>query len=69
MALSGTLNWMTNAIISLFFLDWISIVNFDYMFWIFAGIAFFALIFIFFFVPETKNRTVERIYFEWNRKK
>ncbi|KAL5716283.1 Sugar transporter [Ranunculus cassubicifolius] len=52
-------NWTANLIVSYTFLLFISLVGSSYTFIIFAGFSFMGLIFIAFFVPETKGLSLE----------
>lgn len=68
MALSGTVNWLTIAIISLFFLKGLELFGYWGMFTILTGFSFFSVIFNYFFVPETKGKTVVQVLDEWIKK-
>ncbi|CAG9790436.1 unnamed protein product [Diatraea saccharalis] len=59
-AVAVTVNWTANFIVSLSFLP-LTLALGSYTFIIFAVLQLLFIIFIFFKVPETKNKTVEEI--------
>ncbi|KAI8885305.1 general substrate transporter [Backusella circina FSU 941] len=54
------LNWLCNFIIGLIFPTLLSACG-PYVFLIFAGLALVALIFVYFFIPETKQKSLDEI--------
>jgi MFS family permease len=61
-ASSGCLaiNWLCNFIIGLIFPTLLAACG-PYVFLIFAGLAFVACVFVFFFIPETKQKSIDEI--------
>ncbi len=62
-------NWGSNLIISLTFLLLIGSIGKSGTFWLFAGIGLLGFLFTFYYVPETKNRTLEEIEEHWRKRK
>ncbi|KAH3782648.1 solute carrier family 2, facilitated glucose transporter member 10-like isoform X2 [Dreissena polymorpha] len=60
-AMATVFNWGTNLIVTFTFLDIMNGVGVTWTFILFGLICFLSLAFIFAFVPETKNRTLEQI--------
>ncbi|REE98255.1 sugar porter family MFS transporter [Thermomonospora umbrina] len=58
---STTVNWMSNFIVSLVFLTVVNAIGEGQTFWIFALVCVFAVWFVMKYVPETKNRDVDKI--------
>ncbi|XP_020623662.1 solute carrier family 2, facilitated glucose transporter member 12-like [Orbicella faveolata] len=63
------LNWGTNLLVSLTFLDMLSSIGTSSTFIFYAVICIVAVLFIYKYVPETKNRTLEQISAELNARK
>ena len=63
------LNWGTNLLVSLTFLDMLSSIGTSSTFIFYAVICVVAVFFIDKYVPETKNRTLEQISAELNARK
>lgn len=63
------LNWGTNLLVSLTFLDMLSSIGTSSTFIVYAVICIIAVLFIYEYVPETKNRTLEQISAELNARK
>ncbi|XP_072105725.1 solute carrier family 2, facilitated glucose transporter member 12 isoform X1 [Mobula birostris] len=57
----GFLNWAFNLLIALTFLSVTESIGLMWMLLMYAILSFAGLIFIFFFIPETKNQTLEEI--------
>ena len=57
----STANWFFNAIIGLSFLSVLHHFGSATTFWLFMVFGFLSLIFTYFFVPETKNVSLEKI--------
>mmetsp|Transcript_14668 Transcript_14668/g.17793 ORF Transcript_14668/g.17793 Transcript_14668/m.17793 type:complete len:447 (+) Transcript_14668:450-1790(+) len=66
MAIATTSNRIVSAVVASSFLPWAKAVGFATYFFCFAILAFFVWILIFFYVPETKGKTLEAMadYFE-----
>ncbi|XP_005392427.1 PREDICTED: solute carrier family 2, facilitated glucose transporter member 10 [Chinchilla lanigera] len=60
-AFCNSFNWATNLFISLFFLDLIGAIGLSWIFLLYGLTAVLGLGFIYFFVPETKGRTLAEI--------
>ncbi|XP_054708452.1 solute carrier family 2, facilitated glucose transporter member 10-like isoform X2 [Uloborus diversus] len=60
-SLATSINWGSNILVSLTFLDVINAIGVGPTFIIYACVSFAAAIFIFFCVPETKSKTLEEI--------
>lgn len=61
MGLSVFMLWITNGILSLYFLSLVDAVGITGTFFLFAAVGLLALIFIWKFVPETRGRTLEAL--------
>ena len=61
MAVATVCNWGANFLVAYFFLQQTQAIGKGPTFWIYAGIAVVALVFFWFKVPETKNRSLEEI--------
>lgn len=68
-SIATILNWGTNLMVSLTFLDMLSTFGTSWTFIFYTVICIAALIFIYKYVPETKNRTLEQISAELNSRK
>jgi len=58
-------NWSANLIISITFLTLINMLGKSITFWIYAAFAVVEIIFVWFLVPETKNKPLEEIEDYW----
>lgn len=66
----GTIsNWVFNAIVAFTFLKLVNAFSEAQTFWLYAGIGFIALIWGYYYVPETKGVTLERIEDHWREGK
>lgn len=65
-SIATILNWGTNLIVSLTFLDMLTTFGTTWTFTFYTIICILAAIFIYKYVPETKNRTLEQISAEFN---
>jgi len=65
-SIATVLNWGTNLVVSLTFLDMLSTFGTSWTFIFYTIICILAVIFIYKYVPETKNRTLEQISAEFN---
>uniref|UniRef100_UPI00358F55BB solute carrier family 2, facilitated glucose transporter member 12 n=1 Tax=Myxine glutinosa TaxID=7769 RepID=UPI00358F55BB len=61
MALASTLNWGTNLVLSLSFLDIVETIGLHMICAIYSTMGLFAAAFVYFSVPETKGRSLEEI--------
>ncbi|XP_064626361.1 solute carrier family 2, facilitated glucose transporter member 12-like isoform X2 [Lineus longissimus] len=60
-SMATVLNWATNLLVSFTFLDLMDVMGVSWTFILYSGICAIAVVFIFSFVPETKNRSLEQI--------
>lgn len=60
--------WLSNAAVAQFFPSVVSGLGIANTFFLFAGLGVLALIFIYFFVPETRNKTLEDLETEFRSK-
>jgi MFS transporter, SP family, galactose:H+ symporter len=58
-------NWSANLLITVTFLTAVDAVGKDVVFWIYAAFAAVGIVFVRFFVPETKGRSLEEIDDYW----
>lgn len=68
-SIATVLNWGTNLLVSLTFLDMLSTLGPSWTFIFYTVICVIGVIFIYKYVPETKNRTLEQISAEFNARK
>ncbi|NXX85319.1 GTR10 protein, partial [Urocolius indicus] len=68
-AFCNSFNWAANLLISLSFLDLIDAIGFSWMFLLYGLVGMMAVIFIYFFVPETKGQSLEEIDQQFSRKR
>ncbi|NXC43862.1 GTR10 protein, partial [Penelope pileata] len=68
-AFCNSFNWAANLLISLSFLDLIDAIGFSWMFLLYGLMGVMAVIFIYFFVPETKGQSLEEIDQQFSRKR
>jgi sugar porter (SP) family MFS transporter len=61
MGLALLINWGSNFVISLTFLPLLESIGEAATFWLYGGLNVIYLLFAVFFIPETKNRTLEEI--------
>jgi len=61
-----TINWFTGFLVTKFYLDIKDTVGGDVTFYIFSLVAFVATVFTYYYVPETKGKTLEQIQKELN---
>lgn len=66
--IAATANWVSNLIVSETFLSLTNVLGTSMTFLVFCGIAMLALLFVFFFVPETKGLSFEEVEEMWKRK-
>lgn len=66
MAVALFLNSMTSALLATFFLGLAETIGYYGVFWLCAFFTFLYFITVFFFVPETKNKTLEEIETHFN---
>ena len=60
--------WLANAAVAQFFPSVVSGLGISSTFFLFAGLGVLALLFIYFFVPETRNKTLEDLETEFRAK-
>ncbi|MCU4296115.1 sugar porter family MFS transporter [Brevibacterium permense] len=60
--------WLANAAVAQFFPSVVSGLGISNTFFLFAGLGVLALLFIYFFVPETRNKTLEDLEAEFRTK-
>ena len=65
MSLATVVNWGANLIVALTFLTLIQFLGRSGTFWLYAVVGVVTWIFSFFFVPETKGRSLEEIEAHW----
>ncbi|CAO3588914.1 unnamed protein product [Absidia cylindrospora] len=65
-AVSVTVHWLANFVVALFFPVVFAAIQ-AYTFLIFAGVGLIALVFTWFYVPETKNRSIESVVREFEK--
>jgi SP family galactose:H+ symporter-like MFS transporter len=63
--LAATFNWGSNLVVTLTFLSLLQILGATWTFWLYGIMAVAAWIFSYFYVPETKGRTLEEIEQFW----
>ncbi|NXO80100.1 GTR10 protein, partial [Sitta europaea] len=68
-AFCNSFNWAANLLISLSFLDLIDAIGFSWMFLLYGLMGVMAVLFIYFFVPETKGQSLEEIDQQFSRKR
>jgi len=56
-----TVNWASNLLVSMTFLSYIHLVTTAGAFWTFAGVGVVAWLYFFFFLPETRGKSIEEI--------
>jgi len=61
MSVAATANWTTNFIVALTFLSLTKLLSVQWTFGLYAFVCFFSLIFCYYFVPETKKISLEKI--------
>ncbi|XP_062586008.1 solute carrier family 2, facilitated glucose transporter member 12-like isoform X1 [Saccostrea cucullata] len=67
-SLATVLNWGTNLIVSLTFLDILENIGVSWTFVMFSAVCALSVIFIFFAVPETRGKSLEQISKELNNR-
>ncbi|KAF5269948.1 hypothetical protein FQR65_LT05747 [Abscondita terminalis] len=68
MSITGIVDWLLFFLITRFYIDLKMAVGGDVTFYIFAGMCILGGVFSYVTVPETKNKTLEQIQIELNRK-
>jgi hypothetical protein len=63
--LSAAFNWGSNLVVSLTFLTLVQVLGASSTFWLYGVLAVGAWIFSYYYVPETKGRTLEQIESFW----
>jgi MFS transporter, SP family, galactose:H+ symporter len=64
-SIAVTIQWAANLLVSVTFLTLLTRIGTSVTFWIYAVIGICALVFVWFLVPETKGRPLERIESYW----
>ncbi len=67
MGLSILLLWFADYLVTQTFPMLESLVGKSWTFWMYAGFSLASLLFVFFFLPETKGKTLEEIEASWRR--
>jgi len=65
MSLASITNWLTNAIVAFTFLKLVNALTPAGAFWIYAGVGILAIIWGYYYIPETKGVTLEEIEDHW----
>jgi SP family galactose:H+ symporter-like MFS transporter len=65
--LAATFNWGSNLVVTLTFLTLVEKLGPSWTFWLYGLSVILAWIFSYYFVPETKGRTLEEIEGSWRR--
>lgn len=60
-SIAGSLNWTLAFFVTKFYLDLQLSIGTDVTFYLFGSVSFLAVIFVFYFVPETKGKTLDEI--------
>ncbi|XP_033009370.1 solute carrier family 2, facilitated glucose transporter member 10 isoform X2 [Lacerta agilis] len=68
-AFCNSFNWAANLLISLTFLDLIDAIGLSWMFLLYGLVGAVAVLFVYFFVPETKGQTLEDIDQQFSKKR
>ncbi|XP_039591260.1 solute carrier family 2, facilitated glucose transporter member 10 [Polypterus senegalus] len=68
-AFANCFNWTANLIVTLTFLDVVGYVGLSWIFLLYGLIGLVAVLFIYFLLPETKEKSLEEIDMELSRKK
>ncbi|KAM9296544.1 LOW QUALITY PROTEIN: solute carrier family 2, facilitated glucose transporter member 10 [Gastrophryne carolinensis] len=68
-AFCNSLNWATNLLVTLTFLDVIESIGLSWTFLLYGLMGVAAIIFIYFFIPETKGRSLQEIDKEFSEKR
>jgi SP family galactose:H+ symporter-like MFS transporter len=66
MSIATIMNWGMNLVVALTFLSLVQVLGRPETFWLYAGIAAGAWLFIYFMAPETKGRSLEQIEEHWH---
>ena len=64
MSLGQAVNWTVNALVSVTFLDMVHSFTLPAVFTLYLIMSLASLAFIYYYVPETKNKTLEQISYE-----
>jgi len=64
MSLGQAVNWTMNVLVSVTFLDMVHAFTLPTVFGFYLTMSFLSLVFIYFYVPETKNKSLEEISFD-----
>ncbi|KYQ90579.1 sugar transporter family protein [Tieghemostelium lacteum] len=60
-AISQLLNWLANFIVNISFLHLLTSIGEAPTYWLFGGVSFVTLLFVYFLVPETKGVSIEEL--------
>ena len=64
MSLGQAVNWTANVVVSITFLDMVHTLSLPVVFGFYLVMSIISFFFIYFYVPETKNKTLEQINLE-----
>jgi len=64
MSLGQAVNWTMNVLVSVTFLDMVHVFTLPTVFGFYLTMSLLSLVFIYFYVPETKNKSLEEISYE-----
>jgi SP family galactose:H+ symporter-like MFS transporter len=69
MSIGSVTNWLINAIVAFTFLKLVNALSPAGAFWIYAVVGILALIWGYYYIPETKGISLERIEDQWREGK
>lgn len=69
MSISSFANWFSNATVNFLFLKVVNVISLSGAFWTFSLIGLSALIWGYYYIPETKGKSLEQIEDHWRKGK